>query len=196
MIAFIVLTWYNILHYNMHTVCSKSWKNPQVRLFTVGIRCLTIRRARNALLLFEVPTTSKLPRSEESEAKVGSSGYEGNNYHGQAEGQQELGEHVGPHCWGGVVVIRRHMCEFCFVVVLLGQYRTAYFANVTGGRWERWTWHTYGDVDSSTRQRPLFREAELVKERSIGQGLYRALIVFAKICPSNKHINDTSKVCI
>jgi hypothetical protein len=99
--------------WHMHTIRCKSRDNVQTRFITIRRRCLTVRRARNALHLDVSTTTSQLLRSEASEAKVGGGGYEGNDDHGQAEGQQELGEHVGSHCWGGVGVVR-HGCESCF----------------------------------------------------------------------------------
>lgn len=108
--------------WHMQIVRCKSRYNIQTRFITIRLRCLALCRARNALHLGF--STSQLLRSEASEAKVGSGGYEGNDDHGQAEGQQELGEHVGSHCWGGVGVVR-HVCESCLVVGFLEQYRTA-----------------------------------------------------------------------
>jgi hypothetical protein len=134
----------------MHAVCSRSRNNTQTRLFTVRIRRLTIRQAHIALLL-EVSTCSKLPRSEGSEAKVGSSTYEGNDNHGQAEGQQELGKHVGSHCWGGVGVVR-HFGELCSETR-----KTVPDCLFCECDWRKaGIWHTYADLFSSRRQRPLF----------------------------------------
>jgi hypothetical protein len=79
----------------------------RTRIFTVGLQRLTIRRAHNALQL-DVSVIN-LSRSEAAESKVSSGSYQRDDNHGQSDGQQELGEHMGSNCWGGVA--RRHVGE-------------------------------------------------------------------------------------
>lgn len=88
-------------HRHLHTVSSKRRCHHEFRLLAIRIGASTVR-GLYIIASLDVSLLILPPSFHVTETKVRDGGYDGQDEYGQADAQEELHEHVGTHCWGGI----------------------------------------------------------------------------------------------